>query len=138
MTHEDYVSYEQAELLKELGFDWECSHGYYRFFDDKEPWLNTCGYAKNSTDGDLFYCAAPTLSQTQKWLREVKEISVEPFSSVVGKEWAYQLYHSTKDKFGLSIVVDKKNVKKYGFNNYEKALSAGIEKALKLLKEQNK
>ena len=96
MTHEDYVSYEQAQALKELGFDWECSHGYYRFFDDKEPWLNTCGYAKNSTDGDLFYCAAPTLAQAQKWLREVKDVIL--FVDVK--------FHEGKVKYSWYIVTD--------------------------------
>lgn len=28
MTHEDYVTFEQAVRLKELGFDWGCTHGY--------------------------------------------------------------------------------------------------------------
>lgn len=29
MTQEDYVSYEQAVKLKELGFDWKCNAYYW-------------------------------------------------------------------------------------------------------------
>ena len=30
MNHECYVSLEVAKLLKEAGFDWECTHKYER------------------------------------------------------------------------------------------------------------
>ena len=127
---EDYVSFEQAVDLKILGFDWKCNHWYHQLEPDKI--LESDDYSNHNRFERPF--SAPTLAQAARWLREVKGISVEPFSSVVGKDWAYQLYHTQKDKFGLSVVVDKKCVKEYGYATYEEALAEGVSQALKLLK----
>ena len=132
---EDYVTYEQAELLKELGFDWDCLHGYYRFFDNKEPRLNTCGYAKNSIGGDFFYCAAPTLSQVQKWFREVKGIIIypEPRFYKGKKPLLGYNYHLFDKDSGYYSHIESETV----YDTYEQACSAGIDKAIELLKEEN-
>ena len=135
---EDYVSFEQALKLKELGFDWECNHNYKKDFYNK--WIffhclqDAYGNHNHGIKSEPIFVSAPTLSQAAKWLREVKGISVEPFSVVTRKKWAYHLCHSIGEDFGITIHIDKKDLKGYGFNTYEKALSAGIDKTLELLK----
>ena len=127
---EEYVTYEQAVKLKELGFDGNglknyIHQGYYKFAN---------GYIspiKHDGDGilvqfrkeDAEKIPAPRLDQAQKWLREVKGIHVEPhfqygtiFKVVIQSETKY-----------LYKIIEK------GYESYELALSAGIDAALELL-----
>lgn len=69
MITEDYVSFETAKLLKEKGFDVECTHMYF-----------------NGTlvDYTVFgFCIgremlpAPTLQMAMKWLREIHNLAIE-------------------------------------------------------------
>lgn len=141
VSKEDFVTYEQAKALKELRFDWECLHGYYRFYSDKEPWLNSCGYAKNSIGSDSFSYAAPTLSLAQKWLREVKDIIIgidfdnwnDKYECHVYKRMGYK-GANIRDTYGSQLVTNEYHE---DFDTYEQALSAGVDKALELLKENN-
>ena len=78
MITEDFVSFEIAKLLKENGFDEECSC-FYDNIDYGTPGLEVDGqlYYKNSALDDEEY-AAPTLQMAMKWLREVHNIGVFP------------------------------------------------------------
>lgn len=69
MITEDYVSFETAKLLKEKGFDEECSC-FYNNIDYGTPGLEVDGqlYYKNSALDDEEY-ATPTLQMAMKWLR---------------------------------------------------------------------
>lgn len=130
MTHEDYVSFEQAQKLKELGFDWECE----TFWDDEgspheHEWvikqLHNYPYVRNDEDCTIF---RPTLAQAAKWLREVKKICVEIriypiYMSWFGKIFDLKDYPNIKFVLGIGL-----------WETYEKALSASIDKALELLK----
>jgi hypothetical protein len=72
----DFIPYEQALELKELGFDEEC-FGFYthkgelRRYTNFDGELNDFQTLKNSsiTMGDN-WCAAPTFSQAFRWFRE--------------------------------------------------------------------
>lgn len=137
MTHEDYVTFEQAKALKELGFDWEVSQYYWvkkggviemasiHPSDRVNPNIN--GWGRDNK------FSAPTLYQAQKWLREVKGISVEPVScgyEINGNiDWS-SFICLLKDKLGYDQTAT--------LSSYEQALSAGIDKALELLKEESK
>lgn len=83
MTKEEYVSYEQAVKLKELGFDYKC----YDFFteDVKLPLSEIKPFPKpknwNESEDKI---SAPRLDQVQKWLREIKGIDIEPRVWLVG------------------------------------------------------
>lgn len=126
-THEDYVSFEQAKRLKELGFDWECNHHY----DNEGDCLLNPGimgniyYNCNELDSII---SAPTLAQAQKWLREAKQIIIIPCVAYREGIMKYDFYIVDEpiDLFDDSEL----------FDTYEEALSAGIDKALELLKEQ--
>ena len=62
---QEFVNYEQALALKELGFDEPCFGGY-----DMETLKLWIGYLN---DGEQFnrqyYCPAPTFSQALRWFR---------------------------------------------------------------------
>lgn len=140
---EEYVSFEQAVKLKGLGFDWRT----YAYYSEKDRmYRQSVSLDHNTNDGGKKeLCSAPTLALAQKWLREVKKISVEArvdnspnayfndmeaiyFPTIIilsgckinGKYWNENLYNS-EPKW---------------FDAYELALSAGIDTALELLTDK--
>lgn len=150
----DFVTYEQAVKLKELGFDWGCTYFY-----DEDKKL-TAGYADISGDGgfddyelsvidltcsvnnnclyrDIF--DAPTLAQAAKWLREVKgiiivctpEVDEYDFNDYVRKfitgQWCYELWRNGDEHWNSTEKL---------YPTYETALSAGIDTALKLIENK--
>ena len=62
----EFVPYEQALALKELGFDEKCGACYYKKFD------NEIGYHKVYRDFNFVQLtvSAPTFSQAFRWFRE--------------------------------------------------------------------
>ena len=121
MITEDYVSFETAKLLKEKGFDEECSCFYDNIVDYVTPGLEVDGqlYYKNSFLDDEEY-AAPTLQMAMKWLREKHNISIEPlvdFGSGNECWWSVDVAYIKKN--GL---IDEL----CGYNSYEEACEAAI------------
>lgn len=130
--HEDFVTYEQAKDLKELGFDWDCNFIYYlTYHNHNKPIFQL--FETTDYYGVEKYWFAPTLSQAKKWLREIYGIDVDIDS----------VYHrlDTGDKvmYGLRIGVQRTFQREFyrNYDSYEEALSVGIDQALKLLKQQN-
>ena len=122
---EDYVNFEQAKKLKELGFDRKC----YTFYH----WDNWCELSHSGIceNHNMFEkcISAPTLSQSQKWLREAKDIIVLATCNIdyeKGHEW-----YCFVDKD-----VNIEDPEQF-YETYEQALSAGIDKALNFLKAEN-
>lgn len=71
MITEDYVSYETAKLLKEMGFNGDT---------DKQFNLDKIVGDYNITDRSRYperYLDAPTIQMAMKWLREVHKIHIE-------------------------------------------------------------
>lgn len=133
---EDFVSIEQAVKLEELGFNEEV---FFHFnsetkeiapiegasYSEGGP-FDTYDVLEDVTKYGLI--PAPTLSQAQKWLRNVKgiDIDVQFFFGSEGK--LYYIYIGQYSKLHYERVGVE--------YSYEKALSAGISKALELLKQE--
>lgn len=138
MDVKEIVPFQTARKLKAAGFDEPCNSYYriYKLFTNRfEPMIQyTVGYSHfNSTDKKGDY-SAPTLWQTQKWLREKHNIHIQ-IEVVVGKRWTYTLvdmspktdmYGNIQDRI---FERDSYPVKA----TYETVLSAGIDAALNLL-----
>ena len=126
---EDFVTFEQAVRLKELGFDWITAN----FYDLENP-QEGCITGRIPQDWNVMafitLASAPTLAQAQKWLREVKDVILV----------ANIKFHKGKVKYSWYIVTDNgdrgicDDIEKSIFDTYEQALSAGINKAIELLK----
>ena len=71
---EDYVDYELAEMLKEVGFNWETSYYYDAFSKEHQVCYNST-LSNHNCFSDETSC--PTLSLVQKWLGEKHNIVVE-------------------------------------------------------------
>lgn len=132
---EDFVTYDQAVKLKELGFDWE-TFGFYlgATLNTKVPsWKIT-----NTTD--LPIVSAPTLYQAQKWLREKQNLFV--ISDVYFKNGMDNNYTNPEYEYIIVILRDVGVLRTESgslfpqrlFTTYEQALSAGIYQALRLIK----
>lgn len=124
----DFVPFETAKKLKAAGFDEPCGH-YYCAFDNETDvrfWSIHPAQSQNgftNPDGKVI-ADAPTLWQAQKWLREEKKLSVEPYANIV-VNFNYSIADLTSfaNKKGGGIAYD----------SYEAALSAGIDAALELI-----
>lgn len=143
MAHEDYCSFEQAVKLVKLGFKEEVFFHFNSETKEIEPIegasyseggpFDTYDVLEDVTKYGLI--PTPSLSQAQKWLREVKKIYIEI------------RHYRDKRVTKFEMAVGRPSSKGWGFNSwvsqfrfdtYEQALSAGIDKALELLKEESK
>lgn len=130
MTHEDFVTFEQAKALKEMGFDWEVVKGYSHFPGEKVKTF----YAQEENVNAIYskWCfAAPSLSQAQKWLCEVKGIAPNIIAHDGGFYHCDDIYLPNAEYAGYFPSDPTR------YSTYEQALSAGIDKALELLKSEN-
>ena len=127
---EDFVTYEQAVRLKELGFDWECNH--YCGLDESLH-EETFSYLTNyiHINESPYLISAPTLSQAQKWLREVKGIHIEIkyTSNPQYEPWVGKIV-ILGDQPELNAIINTDTC-----DTYEEALSEGIDMVLKILKK---
>lgn len=154
---EDFVTFEQAKKLKELGFDWKCTH-FYDYFDpdmliSAGRIVNEGGAAYaltvdklsenfNLDDPDIFERAsAPTLAQTQKWLMEKQKlfvISEVYFKNCMDGDYTNPEYEYIIVNFrdGGALRTESGSLfPQRLFTTYEQAISEGIDKALEILKE---
>lgn len=140
INHEYYVSLEVAKLLKEAGFDWKIVSYYVRYYegdgnDNSIPTEEFRLHINNNTyctdynntpltyiNGILHKLSAPTLDVAQRWLREMHRIHVY----VSG----FNNYRAYREGFiGATYLTEV-------FDTYEKALEAGIKKALEIILEK--
>lgn len=130
MKNEDYVSFEQAIKLREMGFSDETRCGYYKMPKGSPQMTKWDICLEASLDYNLEFYKAPTLAQVQKWLRESKGIHIEirytinpQYEPWIGKIIVITDYPNT--------IIDTDTC-----DTYEEALSEAIDKALELLKEK--
>lgn len=112
MIEESYVSFDTAKLLKEAGFEVRCG----AIVDD---------------DGRKLY--RPTQALAARWLREKHRIVVDVAfipPSVNGDVWQY--FIGEMDDMVWEGDFESSDRK---YSTYEEALEAGLQKAIKLMKE---
>ena len=76
MMNKEFVPYEEALALKELGFDESC-FSYYNTTDNELSFVydghNRISFRRNSQFG--FACSAPLYQQAFRWFREEHDLS---------------------------------------------------------------
>lgn len=109
----EYVSFETAQLLERVGFNWGCSRNSIFYPED--------GFEDCSTG-----VYAPRLDVAQRWLREVEKIDV-----LIEKRFCAYVYSlgNISNEYENVIIPEMST----GFDTYEQALEAGIKKAVKHL-----
>ena len=126
----EFVTFEIAKKLNEIGFDYPCIDAFNRFgCTYRNGW---CEYLDDRNDefitladlheGDYLL---PTISQVLKWLRENHNlhISTKPYPCEDGLMWMYEVR-----KFSSVLVCVVAN--KTGFQEPEQAALAGIDYVL--------
>ena len=123
-----FVSYELAVKLKELGFDEQCSKAYRKSHftlitgeEDKKPYRLYDLKTKNTvyTRWRENECTAPLWQQAFDWFRE--------------KHGLYLWIHSWKGDFGFGD--GSGEIHKCHFKTYELARQACLEKLIELVKK---
>lgn len=133
---ERYVSFEQSQALKRLGFKEEVSHYYCHFKSDSEVklWSTNPPDNHNARLSTNEVCSAPRIDQAAKWLLKRKGYYIEvPFCAGNGVDqsdgWLYRIVNVISYE-GIDCYIT--------YASPEDALSAGISKTLELLgKEEN-
>lgn len=123
---EEFVTYEQAKLLKELGFNWECDHWYHP--DDKNRFYESRYDNHNKFEKPY---SAPTYSQVHRWLMDVKRIvigiipsyDIQDNGTYDWRYW-YKIYLSSGQLLWSEVS-----------ETYEHALECAIEDTLWLIKK---
>lgn len=121
------VTFEQAKALKELGFPqgYDFSNWNNSYYDE-----DGIEYADCSLYGDYdFMTSAPTLELASKWVRENTGIFINVGLCV---DFQYQVYLQTTLDKDHNIISSASQ-----HSSYEEALSAGIDKTIEILKEDN-
>ncbi len=110
------VTFEQAKALKELGFD-----EYLDIYYDIDNCLNSC----YSDEAKPRKYDAPTLELVAKWLREEKEIFICPHKATKVSKAVCTIYYPVNTNIHTEYEI---------FDDYDEALSWGIDKAIEILK----
>ena len=113
---EEFVPYELALRLKELGFDKSTFGGWCHPFNNHKPYLQL------NQEGE-YDITAPTFSQAFRWFREKYDINnCISYSRLEDNNWYYQYYKSGLDG---------------GFKTYEEAELACLEKLLEIVETKS-
>lgn len=126
MTHEDYVTLEQAKELKRLGFDYDCLSTFIEYPDD-----SFCLVDDELSDHEKQFKTypAPTLYQVCTSLRDKHHLAVIVKLNGVRTMWFSEVWTMVPN----GPVYHDPGVL---FDSYEEALSNGISKALELLADK--
>ena len=122
----EFIPYEQALVLKELGFDEPCFGGYYSNQDNVNLWFFK--EAKNSDRDERVregFATAPTYSQAFRWFREKYGLClvIKPISD-------------TRFDLGYSLLKNGLTIRSY--TTYEKAELACLKKLIELSNQTTK
>jgi hypothetical protein len=120
--NKEFVTYEQALALKELGFDEPC-FAYYKDMKGEKVLL----YDSMDFDGE---CNAPLYQQAFKFFREKHGMlgCIEFVEPEYGGDYGYKLYYKPGH-----LYIDHWNK---GFKTYEEAEQACLDKLIEICKNK--
>jgi hypothetical protein len=128
----EFVSYEIALKLKELGFDEPCLTYYYEFTSDLRTHIgvdigNAWTYAGTNKLG---FTLAPLYQQVFKWLRN--EYAIDFSINTI-----YSKYNENTIKQYSGVIDNKTMYTNVGFyETYEKAELAGLQKMIEIIEKK--
>lgn len=73
-THESYTTYDQALILKQLGFDWDTERFYH--YDGLRHIITDEPQEIRHECNEEYCCNMPSLAVAARWLREVKGVHI--------------------------------------------------------------
>ena len=145
-----FVTYEIALKLKELGFDEECFAIFFRAILNNGRTVNYISddwespFYKNRTNSEsnsVDIVSAPLWQQVIDWLRDEHDIVIEivrqKYFDTYANSYAYEVVckvYKNKELEGSVVIRDNKN--NHIFYSYEEAREHAILKAIELCKDK--
>ena len=125
----EFVPYQQALELKELGFDEPCfGKFYHNHLEIGGSWLNS-EFNKDKKDGNIF-TSAPLYQQVFRWFRNKYGID---FSI----NTIYSRYNENTSKKYSGVIDNKTVFINVGFyETYEEAELAGLQKMIEIIENK--
>ena len=126
--NKEFIPYEQALALKELGFDKEICFGRWTTYPDGEGFLDTTKHSIYQGRDDLNrQCLAPLYQQAFTWFREKYGLCTQDFIDL-------------DNKFTKNIVQINKNSQDFFYldyyKTYEEAEFECLKKLIEIVKEK--
>ena len=119
--NKEFISYEQAVALKELGFDERCFTRNY----ESGKLADSLSYLHHNHFGQV---NAPTFSQTFRWFREKHNLYVDIFVDD-NKTFGFMITHFTSEGRVDSPV-------KYNHITYEESEQACLDRLVEIVKNK--
>ena len=138
MNNKDFIPYDQALALKELGFDEPCLAFYYPLVDGVSQKFIRALLAIDETDISEFFqkqsthTKAPLYQQAFRWFREKHELSYQISNGTA----CWVLYLGNVPQYVPHIEEIKGPNKFGGFDTYEEAEQACLVRLIKIVKEK--
>ena len=134
----EFVPYEQALALKELGFNEPCLGGYISFVGSETFELAFYKYRNVDFNKTLnIYISAPTYSQAFRWFREKYNLCGEVYTVNMG---AIDYTFLIRDLYSEDVKYDNFEANTGGysgtFNTYEETELACLIKLIEIVKEK--
>lgn len=126
----DFVNYEQAKELKNIGFDEICLTIYLRGELRDQYLLINCPWRVNSLINSIDIVTAPLYSQAFRWFREKHKLYslCDPMLDV----WVIEIRELKGDDGNPSII----GYPDLEYNSYEEAQSACLNKLIEIVKNE--
>jgi hypothetical protein len=128
----EFIPYEQALALKELGFDKSCL-AQYKKYDVGEATLDI-GFSKNEIiskfDNLVLFCSTPLYQQVFRWFREKYNIHCETFHNpgVLDNPWSFSFYFMKMRGRNTNVF--------HGYETYEEAELECLKKLIEIVKQK--
>jgi len=129
--NKEFIPYEQALELKELGFDEKCFNHYGEY--EGRPVLHLVSTTPIKNESFITYkgCAAPLYQQAFRWFRETYNITSEISISANHRNDAKKWMHSVTN---LEVMLYTNS--DTTFETYEEAELACLKKLIELIKNK--
>ena len=130
----EFIPYEQALALKELGFNENCFAHFVKHYNEIKCILNSDDFDKWWTNNsDNLECKAPLYQQAFRWFRE--KYMVSPCINIQNDKWSCVIKSTVSSETHISgYIVDTINNGYPTFDTPEEAELACLNKLIEIVK----
>lgn len=133
MSRESYVKFETAQLLKEKGFDWECTSYWCVFPNGDTVHTDVGNLANHNGNESNKFISRPTQQMACKWLREEHNILVTVAPCEVGAgvdDYTYVIHEIQPEDYHFKFIAQGRMQPVTYTMDYEGTLEEGIKHVL--------